>query len=76
MSQSRVHSLIEAWANVGVGFVLSWLTNIIVLPLWGFHVSALASLQITLVFTVVSLIRSYVLRRVFNRWHLRMYEQG
>jgi membrane protein implicated in regulation of membrane protease activity len=67
--QSRRRSALEAVANVLVGYVVAVLTQIAVFPLFGMHVPLSDNLLIGLIFTVVSLLRSYALRRVFNRWH-------
>lgn len=67
MSQTRLGSWLEAWANIAIGFAINWCANMIVLPWFGFHVTASAAFHIGLVFTVISLVRSYALRRVFNR---------
>lgn len=47
---------------------VAFLTQIIVFPRFGIHVDTEAHVSITLIFTVVSLVRSYVLRRLFNRF--------
>lgn len=65
--QSRIGSFVEAWANVGIGFGVAWLSNLIVLPLFGLRVGAGKSFCIAIVFTGISLIRSYLVRRFFNR---------
>ena len=67
--QTRWQSFIESWANVLVGYGVALLTQIIVFPLFGLQVSIGQNIQIGIIFTLVSLARSYVLRRVFNRWH-------
>lgn len=67
MSQTRLGSWLEAWANIAVGFGINWCANLVVLPLFGFHVSAGQAFHIGLVFTGISLVRSYCLRRLFNR---------
>ena len=46
-------------------------TQIAVMRAYGLHTSLSANAQITAIFTIVSVIRSYVLRRVFNKIHLR-----
>jgi len=70
MAQSRRRSLIEACANIAVGYGLAVLTQIAAFPLFGLHASLSENLGIGLIFTVVSLARSYVLRRLFNRWEM------
>lgn len=64
--QSRTMSLIEALANVLVGYGVAVATQAVVFPLFGLYASLDQNLAIGLIFTVVSLVRSYVLRRVFN----------
>lgn len=68
LSQSRGRSLLEAFTNVAVGFGVALGTQLAVFPLFGIHVSFGQDLAIGGVFTVVSIIRSYCLRRLFNRW--------
>lgn len=70
MSQSRLHSFIESWANIGVGYTLNMGVNFAVFPLFGWHISLRQNLLIGVIYTAVSLARSYSLRRLFNRWHL------
>lgn len=64
--QSRRMSLIEAVTNVVIGYGVAVLAQIAVFPLFGIHASLPDNLLIGLVFTAVSLARSYALRRVFN----------
>ena len=68
MSQPRRHSLLEQLLNVDSGFVISlafW--TLVVVPVWHLPVQMLENLQITGAFTVLSVARGYVWRRVFNR---------
>jgi hypothetical protein len=58
-------SLIEAIANVAVGYALALLTQMLVFPIFGLQASLSDNLAIGLVFTTISLTRSYVLRRLF-----------
>ncbi len=66
MTQSRRGSMIEAFVNVMVGFGVALVSQIIIFPMHGVHVSLETDLVITLWFTVISLARSYCLRRWFN----------
>lgn len=66
MAQTRLGSFTEAWANIAVGFGINFTANMLVLPLFGFDVRAGQALGIGVIFTVISLARSYVLRRWFN----------
>jgi hypothetical protein len=64
--QSRAMSLVEAVANVVVGFGVAVLTQMLVFPRFGIHASLGQNLGIGAIFTVVSLVRGYALRRAFN----------
>lgn len=66
MSQSQLASWVEAVANVLVGFGINYVANLIVLPWFGYGVSASTAFHIGLIFTIISLVRSYVMRRAFN----------
>ena len=65
--QSRRMSLIEAITNVALGYVLAVFTQIIVFPWFGLRPSLGDNLALGLVFTSISLIRGYALRRLFAR---------
>jgi hypothetical protein len=66
MKQSRRMSLVEAIANVAVGYAIALLTQIIVFPLFGLQVSLGDNLAIGGLFTLASIARSYTLRRTFE----------
>lgn len=70
MTQTKLGSFVEAWANIAVGFGINYVANLMVLPLFGFHVTPSDALGIGAIFTAISLARAYVLRRWFNglRW--------
>ena len=66
MRQSRLMSLAEAMANVVVGLLVAVATQIIVFPLLGLHASLGQNLKLALIFTGVSIVRGYALRRLFE----------
>ena len=66
MKQTRTGSFVEAWANIAVGFGINYAANLAVLPLFGLPVTASDAFWIGVIFTGISLARSYVLRRWFN----------
>lgn len=65
--QSRLMSATEAATNVAIGYLVSVAANIVVLPMFGYNVTIADSFAIGVAFTVISLARSYMLRRIFNR---------
>lgn len=71
MSQSRKASMVEAFANIAVGFGVALVSQLIIFPLYNVHVPLSTDLAITGWFTLVSLVRSYFLRRLFNLRHAR-----
>ena len=69
--QSRGGSLAEAGTNVLVGYGLAIGTQRVVYPLFGIATTLATEAVIALLFTLVSLARSYLLRRVFERFDQR-----
>lgn len=65
--QSKKQSLIETVTSTLIGLAVSFLTQIIVFPLYNLEVNFTQNLQITLIFTVVSIARGYFVRRIFNK---------
>jgi|LauGreDrversion4_2_1035121.scaffolds.fasta_scaffold450868_2 hypothetical protein len=71
MKQSRLMSLVESLANVLVGYGVAVATQIAVFPLFGIAVSITENLLIGSIFTAVSVVRSYALRRTFEALRVR-----
>ena len=68
MSQSKKGSLLEAFINVAIGYGVAVASQIVIFPLFGVHISIGENMAIGGFFTVVSIVRSYALRRLFNWW--------
>ncbi len=66
MNQTRLGSLIEAIINVIIGFSINFGANMLIFPLFGFHITAGANFTLGLIYTVISVARSYCIRRWFN----------
>jgi membrane protein CcdC involved in cytochrome C biogenesis len=64
-------SLVESLANVLVGYGVAVATQMAVFPLFGLTVTVTENLLIGLIFTVVSIVRSYALRRSFEALRVR-----
>lgn len=76
MSQSRKGSLIEALINVLIGFGINFTANLIILPQFGMTTLTLATnFTIGIIYTVISIVRSYVIRRWFNSMIVRAAER-
>lgn len=66
MNQTRLGSLIEAILNVIIGFTINYAANMLIFPLFSFHITPGANLALGLIYTVISVARSYCVRRWFN----------
>lgn len=66
MNQTRMGSLIEACINVLIGYVINFCANLLIMPLIGFQISLGQNLFIGLLYTIISVARSYAIRRWFN----------
>ena len=65
--QTKKQSFIESLSNVAIGYLISLLSLFIIFPVLGIESSASKNFIITLYFTLISIVRSYVLRRYFNK---------
>ena len=67
MNQSRIESMIETILNVGSGFVLSLVFWIwVIMPYFHLELRFMQNVGLTCAFTVLSVVRGYIWRRVFN----------
>ncbi len=72
MAQSKKGSLLEVTLNMLTGFLVAWTLTYWFFPKYfGLTLSGGESWVITAVYTVASVIRSYVWRRVFNAYIIR-----
>lgn len=69
--QSRLQSLIESSANTAIGFVIALIAQVFITHTMAISTSFAQDFQITCFFTVISIARSYVVRRAFNALHGR-----
>ena len=68
MTQTRKMSAVETVASTAIGFGVALATQRVVFPLFGIIVPVEHDMLIASIFTTVSIIRGYVVRRVFNAW--------
>lgn len=66
MTQSRVMSLVEVVTGSVIAFAVAIWANYAVMPLFGFQVNVKQSVAMTALFTIISIIRSYLVRRLFE----------
>ncbi len=65
--QSRIMSLVEAVANVVVGYGVAVVTQILIFPIFGLHTTLAQNLKMGAVLTIVSITRSFFSRRLLER---------
>ncbi len=78
MKQTRAISLIEAVVNITSGLLISAVVWMTIGPMFGYYVTWSIAIGFSSVFTIVSIIRSYLWRRWFenrlNGWlHKKLY---
>ena len=64
--QTKRQSFIESLTSTTIGIIIGIVLNVTILPIFGYPVSLSDSLWISVIFTAVSVIRSYAVRRIFN----------
>ena len=64
--QTKRQSLIETLTSVFVGWLIGVILNMLVLPLFDYDVSLTDGVLISIIFTAVSVVRGYLIRRFFN----------
>lgn len=71
MKQSKLMSWVETCLNTGIGFAIAITAQVFVFPLFGFNPPLATNFYIALIFTVISIVRGYIMRRVFEALHIR-----
>jgi uncharacterized membrane protein len=64
--QNKKYSFIEAITNTFTGLVVSFVIQLIIYPVMDIPVKLHQNIIITLVFTIASILRGYIVRRIFN----------
>jgi len=67
MQQTKIESLIESFINILIGYMTAICSQFLIFPLFDIYISIQDNLLIGLYFTIISLIRSYTIRRYFNK---------
>ena len=65
--QSKLDSLIEASFNTFIGFVIAFISQLVFFPIVGIEVTLEQNFILTVLFRLVSIIRTYIIRRYFNK---------
>ena len=71
MKQFRTMSLVESIANVVIGYSVAVVAQVLIFPAFGLQTTLAQNLEIGAIFTVVSIVRSFGLRRLFEAVRVR-----
>lgn len=74
--QTRWQSLLEVTSSTTLGFLVALATQLVVFPLFNLETTFVQDLKIAFIFTAVSILRSYLVRRLFNYLHSRETRSG
>jgi hypothetical protein len=66
MNQSKLESFFESMANTVVGFVISWFAWPVIAAIVGISFNHTQHWLVVVLFTIISVVRGYVVRRWFN----------
>ena len=66
MKQTKIESLIESLVNILIGYFTALFSQFLIFPLFDINIPISDNLLIGFYFTIISLIRSYLVRRYFN----------
>jgi len=67
--QTRSQSATEAVMNILIGYTINFIANFTLFPLFGWEISIQQNLIIGVIYTIISFVRSYMLRRFYNWYH-------
>lgn len=67
--QTRKGSFIESLTNIAVGYLVALVTQLLVFPLVGVKADLKQNVEIGLIFTIISIARSYTIRRLYNKFN-------
>lgn len=76
MGQSKMMSLVEAATNTGLGLVIAVIVNAVMMSATGVPATLTQNIVISFGHTVVSVLRSYVVRRLFNGDYKFLFMRG
>lgn len=73
--QTKLQSRIETLVQQAIGFIVAMISQLIIFPVFDIHINMKDNLLIGIYFTIVSIIRSYLVRRAFNKVHSKQEEK-
>ena len=67
--QTKKQSLLEAFVNIAIGYTVAIFSQLMIFPLFGIHIALSEHLIIGIYFTIISIVRTYLIRRYYNYKH-------
>jgi hypothetical protein len=67
-NQTKTMSLIESFINVLIGYLVAVMSQLIIFPVFDIHIPIQDNFIIGIWFTIISIIRSFFVRRLFNKF--------
>ena len=67
MKQSKLESVIESVITVGSGLIVAVIIQLLIFPLYDIEITLFENIQLATIFTSISIIRIYIIRRYFSR---------
>jgi hypothetical protein len=71
MSQSKRGSVIETVTSTVIGYSVAVISQVTIFPLYGIDLTLDSNMVIAAWFTIISLVRGYWVRRIFNFLHVK-----
>lgn len=75
MGQSKLASMIETVTNTLVGYLIAVWMQSVIFPMFGYNLPLHDNFIMAGIFTVVSILRSYFFRRLFNASPWRKFKE-
>ncbi len=72
-NQTKIESIVEAGTNTLIGFGLAVFSQTIIFPCYGIIIPIETNIKIVFWFTVISVIRTYIVRRWFNKQNMKQW---
>ena len=66
MQQTKLGSFYESLINIIIGWSINFTANMTIFPLFGWVISVEQNIWLGTIYTFISIIRSYIIRRWFN----------
>ncbi len=71
MKQTKNASLVESLLNMAIGYGVAVVSQIVIFPIFGIHISVVDNLMIGVFFTTISIVRSFFVRRLFEELRIK-----